>query len=63
MTESMITLGVLRSYTRKGCALILDYAGPQVAITVLTDRINPGAAGTRGDVRGTPLLGGRTGGR
>ena len=39
MTESMITLGALRSYTRKGRTLFLDYAGPQVAITVLTDRI------------------------
>src|SRR5438552_18714920 len=39
MTESFITLGALRSYTREGQALILDYGGPRVAITVLTDRI------------------------
>src|SRR5438552_691419 len=39
MTESFITLGALRSYTREGQALILDYGGPRVAITVLTDRL------------------------
>lgn len=39
MAESFITLGVLRSYTRTGHALILDYGGPHVAITVLTERI------------------------
>src|ERR1700693_2413753 len=39
MAESFIALGALRSYTREGCALILDYSGPLVAITVLTDRI------------------------
>lgn len=39
MTESFITLGALRSYTRQGHALILDYGGPCVSITVLTDRM------------------------
>src|SRR5436190_20586993 len=39
MTESFITLGALRSYTREGQALILDYSGPRVAITVLTDHM------------------------
>src|SRR5258708_39992227 len=39
MTESFITLGTLRSYTREGHTLILDYGGPCVAITVLTDRL------------------------
>src|SRR5437764_11381293 len=39
MTESFITLQTLRSYTREGRALILDYGGPRVAITVLTDRL------------------------
>ncbi len=39
MTESFITLGALRSSTREGRALILDYGGPRVAITVLTDRM------------------------
>src|SRR2546422_10305549 len=39
MTESFITLGALRSYTHEGHALILDYGGPHVAITVLTDRL------------------------
>src|SRR5437588_11855639 len=37
MTESFITLQTLRSYTREGRALILDYGGPRVAITALTD--------------------------
>src|SRR5437879_11318668 len=39
MTESFITLEALRSYTREGRSLILDYGGPRVAITVLTDRM------------------------
>src|SRR2546425_11405958 len=39
MSESFITLGTLRSYAREGRALILDYGGPRVAITVLTDRM------------------------
>src|ERR1700682_361467 len=39
MTESFISLGALRSYTREGCALIIDYGDPHVAITVLTDRM------------------------
>src|SRR6266516_4468545 len=39
MSESFITLGTLRSYAREGRALILDYGGPRVAITVLTDRL------------------------
>src|SRR5438876_7340489 len=39
MTESFITLGALRSYTREGRTLILDYGGPRVAITVLTERM------------------------
>src|SRR5213080_3969027 len=39
MIESFITLGTLRSYTRAGRVFILDYGGPRVAITVLTDRM------------------------
>ncbi len=39
MTESFITLGDLRTYTHEGCTLTLDYGGPCVAITVLTDRM------------------------
>ena len=39
MTESLITLGALRSSTRVERALMLDYGGPRVAITVLTDRM------------------------
>src|SRR5947209_11916100 len=39
MTDAFITLGALRSSTRAGRTLILDYGGPRVAITVLTDRI------------------------
>src|SRR5260370_41983632 len=39
MTESFITLGALRSSTREGRTLILDYGGSRVAITVLTDRM------------------------
>jgi alpha-glucosidase len=39
MIESMITLGALRSSTREGSALILDYGGPKVAITILTNNI------------------------
>src|SRR5256886_8616964 len=39
MTQSFITLGALRSYTRQGRSLILDYGGPRVAITALTDRM------------------------
>ena len=39
MTESFITLGALHSSTREGRALILEYGGPRVAITVLTDRM------------------------
>jgi alpha-glucosidase len=37
MAEFFTTLGALRSSTREGRALILDYGGPRVAITVLTD--------------------------
>ena len=33
MTQSFITLGALRSYTRERQSLILDYGGPRVAIT------------------------------
>ena len=39
MTESFITLGALREYTREGHTFILDYGGPRVAITVLTHRM------------------------
>src|SRR5260370_24732099 len=39
MTESFITLGTLRSSTREGRTLILDFGGPRVAITILTDRM------------------------
>ncbi len=39
MTESINTLGVLHSSTREGRSLVLDYGGPRVAITVLTDRL------------------------
>ena len=39
MTEPFISPGILRSYTREERALILNYGGPRVAITVLTDRI------------------------
>lgn len=39
MTTAFITLGVLHSSTREERSLILDYGGPCVAITVLTDRI------------------------
>jgi len=39
MTESINALGVLHSSTREGRSLILDYGGPRVAITVMTDRI------------------------
>jgi alpha-glucosidase len=39
MTESFNTLGALRSHTREGRALILDFGGPRVSITVLTDRM------------------------
>ncbi len=39
MAESFITLGALRSSTLEKQALILDYGGPCVAITFLTDRI------------------------
>src|SRR2546421_11451768 len=39
MTTSFITLGSLRSSSREGRSLTLDYGGPRVAITVLTDRL------------------------
>lgn len=39
VTESFNSLGTLRSSIRVGRALILDYDGARVAITVLTDRI------------------------
>src|SRR6266581_7286455 len=39
MTTSFITLGSLRSSTRDGRSLLLDYGGPRVAISVLSDRI------------------------
>jgi alpha-glucosidase len=39
VTESFISLGALRSSTREGRALILDYGGPRIAITVLTERM------------------------
>lgn len=39
MSESFATLGALRSSTRTGQTLLLDYGGPRIAITILTDRI------------------------
>ena len=39
MIDAFITLGALRSSTRAGRAFILDYGGPRVSITILTDRI------------------------
>ncbi len=39
MTDSFLTLGALREWRSAGSALILDYGGPRVAITILTDRI------------------------
>jgi alpha-glucosidase len=39
VAESFISLGALRSSTHEGQVLILDYGGPHVAITVLTDRV------------------------
>jgi alpha-glucosidase len=39
MTESFMTLGALRSYTREGRALVLNYGGPRIAITVLSDHM------------------------
>src|SRR5437763_13335723 len=39
MTISFITLGSLRSSIREGRSLVLDYGGPRVAISVLSDRI------------------------
>jgi alpha-glucosidase len=39
MVASFIKLGELRSFNREGRSLILDYGGPRVAITILTERI------------------------
>ncbi len=39
MTTSFNSLGTLRSSAREGRSLLLDYAGPRVAITVLTDSL------------------------
>jgi len=39
MTTSLNSLGALHSSTRKGRSLLLDYGGPHVAITVLTDSL------------------------
>jgi alpha-glucosidase len=39
MTTSFNSLGALHSFIREGRSLMLDYGGPRVAITVLTDRI------------------------
>src|SRR6266699_5704265 len=39
MTTSFNSLGALRSSTRDGRSLTLDYGGPRVAITVLNDRL------------------------
>src|SRR5256714_7003085 len=39
MIDAFLPVGVLRIYTRAGRTLILDYRGPRVAITILTDRI------------------------
>ncbi|GAC1470343.1 MAG: glycoside hydrolase family 31 protein [Ktedonobacteraceae bacterium] len=39
MIQSFITLGALQSYAREGRSLILDYDGPRVAVTILTDHI------------------------
>ncbi len=37
--ETFSTLGTLRSYERAGRGIILDFGGPRVAITVLTQRV------------------------
>ena len=39
MTTSFNSLGALHSFIREERSLLLDYGGPRVAITVLTDRI------------------------
>jgi alpha-glucosidase len=39
MTTSFNSLGALHSFSREGRSLMLEYGGPRVAITVLTDRI------------------------
>ena len=39
MTASFLRLGALRSSTCVGRDIILDFGGPRVAITVLTDRM------------------------
>ena len=37
MSISLNTLGVLHSFIRQGRSIVLDYGGPRVAVTVLTD--------------------------
>ena len=39
MTTSFNTLGALHSFIRQERSLMLDYGGPRVAITVLTDSL------------------------
>ena len=39
MSETFTTLGALRSFTSTGRTLMLDYGGPLVAITMLTERM------------------------
>src|SRR5690242_1409980 len=39
MSISFNSLGALRSFSREGRTVMLDYGGPGVAITVLTDRL------------------------
>ena len=39
MSTSFNSLRALHSSTRDGRSLILDYGGPRVAITILSDRI------------------------
>ena len=39
MTTSFNTLGVLHSFIRQGRSLVLDYGGPRVAVTALTDSL------------------------
>src|SRR5690348_4105070 len=39
MPSSFNRLGALRSFSREGRSVMLDYGGPSVAITVLTDSL------------------------
>ena len=48
LTTSFNSLGALQSSTRDGRSLVLDFGGPRVAITVLTDRIIRVRLGTDG---------------